>query len=269
MNNIEILPTVIVPCYNEEDRLHETTFLKLAESGQLRLLFVDDGSTDLTSAALRRLDASSDAISILTLMRNRGKAEAVRLGLIEASKQGATVLGYFDADLATPADELLRLLSIIESHEDLAAVFGARVAKLGSKIERTYFRHYMGRIYATLASMALGVDVYDTQCGAKVFRANPTFLEAIAQPFASGWAFDVELLDRLLRGTSSSPGISVDAVLEVPLTSWRDIHGSHLGTIDSVRSFLQLISIGIHHRNPDRASTDGESPRRIREELRD
>ena len=248
MSNDEILPTVVVPCYNEERRLDEATFLKLAETGRVRLLFVDDGSTDLTSSALGRLDASSDAISTLTLNRNRGKSEAVRLGLIEACEQGATVLGYYDADLATPADELLRLISIIQSDEELAAVFGARVAKLGSKIERNYLRHYMGRIYATVASTALGVDIYDTQCGAKLFRANPTFLEAIVEPFASGWAFDVELLDRLLRGTSSSPGIPVDAFLELPLTSWRDVRGSHVRTIDGIKSLMHLIFIGIDRR---------------------
>ena len=62
------------------------------------------------------------------------------------------------------------------------------MARLGSSIERNALRHYLGRAYATLASMALGITVYDTQCGAKVFRVNDTFVAALAEPFRSSWA---------------------------------------------------------------------------------
>ena len=129
-------------------------------------------------------------------------------------------------------------------------MFGARVAMLGSAIERTHVRHYLGRVYATAASLALGVDVYDTQCGAKVFRVNPSLLAAIEQPFNSQWAFDVELLGRLLKGSATTPGIPVEAFLEVPLNSWRDVKGTHLRTIDGLATVMQLVSIGRHHRKP-------------------
>jgi glycosyltransferase involved in cell wall biosynthesis len=248
MSDNHTLPTIIVPCYNEEHRLEETAFLDLAKSGRLRLLFIDDGSTDRTGAVLHRLAAESEEIDTLTLPHNVGKSEAVRAGLIEATERGAAVIGYYDADLATPPHELLRLLTIIESQNGLGAVFGARVAMLGSAIERTHLRHYLGRVYATAASMALGVDVYDTQCGAKVFRVNPTLLAAIGQPFNSQWAFDVELLGRLLKGSATTPGIPIDAFLEVPLNSWRDVEGTHVRAIDGLAAVMQLVSIGLHQR---------------------
>jgi dolichyl-phosphate beta-glucosyltransferase len=248
MSDDHPLPTIVVPCYNEEHRLEETAFLALAKSGRLRLLFVDDGSTDRTGALLHGLAAQSEDIDTLALPHNVGKSEAVRTGLIEATGRGATVVGYYDADLATPPHELLRLLTIIESQSDLGAVFGARVAMLGSTIDRTHVRHYLGRVYATAASLALGVDVYDTQCGAKVFRVNPALLAAIGQPFTSQWAFDVELLGRLLKGSATAPGIPVDAFLEVPLNSWRDVKGTHLRAIDGFAALMQLVSIGLHHR---------------------
>jgi glycosyltransferase involved in cell wall biosynthesis len=248
MNEDPTVPTIVVPCYNEEHRLDEQSFLGLAESGRLRLLFVDDGSADGTGAVLHHLSAQSTAIDTLTLPHNVGKSEAVRSGLLEATGLGATVVGYYDADLATPPDELLRLLHIIESRDDLEAVFGARVAMLGSAIERTPFRHYFGRVYATAASLALGVHVYDTQCGAKVFRSSRTFLEAIDQPFDSKWAFDVELLGRLLKGGATSPGIPVEAFLEVPLHSWRDVEGTHVRPTDAFASVMQVISIGLRQR---------------------
>jgi glycosyltransferase involved in cell wall biosynthesis len=239
---------IVVPCYNEEHRLEETAFLDLVKSGRLRLLFVDDGSTDGTSTVLHRLTDQSEDIDTLTLPHNLGKSDAVRAGLIRATGRGAAVIGYYDADLATPPHELLRLLTIIESQTSLDAVFGARVALLGSTIERTQLRHYLGRVYATAASLALGVDVYDTQCGAKIFRVSPTLLAAIGQPFNSQWAFDVELLGRLLKGSATTPGIPVDAFLEVPLNSWRDVKGTHVRAIDGLAAVMQVISIGLHHR---------------------
>ncbi len=246
--NSGTVPTIVIPCYNEERRLDERSLLCLAESGRLRLLMVDDGSTDRTGAVLDRLASRSNDIDTLVLPGNVGKSEAVRTGLVEATGRGATVVGYYDADLATPPNELLRLVHIIESRDDLEAVFGARVAMLGSTIERTALRHYFGRVYATAASLALGVHVYDTQCGAKVFRANRTFLEAIEQPFASQWAFDVELLGRLLKGSGASPGIPVDAFLEVPLRSWRDIEGTHVRPTDGLAAVMQVISLGLRQR---------------------
>jgi hypothetical protein len=96
--------------------------------------------------------------------------------------------------------------------------------------------------------MALGVVVYDTQCGAKVFRAGPELSHAIATPFASKWAFDVELLDRLLRGTGSLPGIPVEAFLEVPLASWKDVRGSHVRLSAGIEALAQITALGLRRR---------------------
>ena len=74
-------PVVVIPCFNEEHRIDERAFLDLVEKGEVRLLFVDDGSTDGTRALLERLSRQSDGISVLELPRNEGKAEAVRRGL--------------------------------------------------------------------------------------------------------------------------------------------------------------------------------------------
>ena len=125
--------------------------------------------------------------------------------MLMAVRNGAPVVGYYDADLATPPSELLRLAQTMRAASQPAGAFGCRVARLGSAIERNALRHYLGRTYATVASMALGVTVYDTQCGAKLFRVNETFAAALSEPFRSSWAFDVELLQRLLRGTATTP----------------------------------------------------------------
>lgn len=115
---------VVVPCFNEEQRFDDLAFLDLVSAGHIRLVLVNDGSTDGTGLILEQLVHKSDAIEMLRLPRNMGKAEAVRRGMCCAIESGARIVGYFDADLATPTTELLRLVRTLESREDLMGVFG-------------------------------------------------------------------------------------------------------------------------------------------------
>ena len=241
-------PTVVVPCYNEEHRMDEHAFLVLSDSGEVQLLFVNDGSTDGTRHLLDRLKRKSDAITVLDLPQNLGKAEAVRRGLLHSVASGAAIAGYLDADLATPGGELLRMLRLLEGRPELAAVFGSRVARLGSHIERSPFRHYTGRVFATVASMALGVAVYDTQCGAKVFRVNPNLVAAIERPFRSPWSFDVLLCQRLFDGISELPGLPISSFLEMPLDEWTDVTGSKVNVFDGMAAIVDVVGMGITRR---------------------
>jgi hypothetical protein len=165
---------------------------------------------------------------MLSLPRNRGKGEAVRLGLGRALQDGATTVGYLDADLATPPGEVTRLLEGLGA-EGVAAVIGSRIRFLGTHIERSAARHTIGRLFATLASLTLRVSVYDTQCGAKVFRRTPALERALAEPFVSRWCFDVELLGRLLIGEPGVEPLPLDGIRELPLARWRHRAGSKIG----------------------------------------
>lgn len=235
--------TIVVPCYNEAARLSRDLFLTLADTGALRILFVDDGSTDGTRAVLEDLRDKSSAIQVIGSSTNLGKAESVRRGLIWAIEQGSSLAGYYDADMSTPAEELLELVRVLETTPRLDAVLGSRVARLGSSIERSAVRHYLGRLYATAASLALGIAVYDTQCGTKVFRVTSHLKRAVSSPFRSSWAFDVELLQRLMMGTDDSPGLHPDQLLEVPLRSWQHVPGSKLRLRGAIAAFVDLATI--------------------------
>jgi glycosyltransferase involved in cell wall biosynthesis len=235
---------IVIPCYNEEKRLHGDELLLLLRDPRVHVLFVNDGSTDGTEALLRSLQASvTDRIDVLSLESNRGKAEAVRAGLLRALDAGARVVGFIDADLATPPDEVLRILDVIREDPALSAVMGSRVALLGSKIERNPVRHYLGRIFASIAAYTLKLMVYDTQCGAKFFRSGRALEAALAQPFTSRWSFDVELLGCLMVALEQRPGES-RRFLEVPLKRWSDIQGSKLRPLSMIKATLDLFRIG-------------------------
>lgn len=238
------LPLVVIPCFNEEARLDIERLGRLAESGRVALLFVDDGSDDGTAALLRRLQDASSSTDVLTLPHNVGKAEAIRRGLLQGIDSGAPVVGYYDADLATPPDELLRLIELLETRPDLEFVMAARVALLGRRVQRHAARHYLGRVFATVAALTLRIPVYDTQCGAKALRVSTAVREAISEPFRSTWVFDVELIGRLLRGSGSAEPIPLAAFEEMPLLAWSDVPGSRLRISGMVRSFVDLLVVG-------------------------
>jgi dolichyl-phosphate beta-glucosyltransferase len=235
--------TVVVPCYNEEKRIKPESFRPLVTQGGMRVMFVDDGSTDETRARLQAACTRGEGFSLLPLEKNNGKAEAVRAGMLLALERGAPAVGYLDADLATPAEELLRLRETMKA-AGAAVAFGSRVRLLGTQIERSAARHYIGRIFATVASRwTLRVPVYDTQCGAKIFERTPALEQALAKPFESTWTFDVELLGRLLYGAGHT-SLRVADFLEMPLREWRDVAGSKVRLRHGLGALWDLCWLG-------------------------
>lgn len=241
---------LVIPCYNEELRLPVEQIRSFArEQKDIRLLLVNDGSTDDTRRVLRELaSAVPDRIAVLNLERNVGKGEAVRAGMRKVLEEGgAELTGFWDGDLATPLDQIPRFIEYFE-RPAVEMVIGSRVKLLGRDIRRRAIRHYLGRVAATAISVSLGIAVYDTQCGAKMFRISPTLESMVAEPFVSRWLFDVELLVRLdaaLRGTDRDLS---DAVVELPLMKWVDIAGSKVKGADFARAGRDLVRIARHYR---------------------
>ena len=245
---------LIVPCYNEAQRLDDASLLSLVDATPgLNLVLVNDGSQDATESRLRALsEARPQRIEAISLPQNCGKAEAVRQGLLRALRGPAALVGYFDADLSTPISEITRLITTIKE-TGAAVVMGSRWSRLGSAIERSAVRHYLGRVFASAASLLLKVRVYDTQCGAKLFRRTPTLQAALEEPFLSRWAFDVELLGRLLTGAKEVPGLEIGRFLEVPLLEWHDVPGSKLRARAMTGALRDLVVIGVDLRRRRRA----------------
>jgi len=232
----------VVPCYNEAGRLPEGAFLEFARrQSDTAFLFVNDGSTDDTAGMLERLCAAGNGkFAALNLPRNLGKAGAVRCGVLAALQRNPEFVGYWDADLATPLAAVQDFLDVLDENPEIDIVMGARVKLLGRHVERYPFRHYSGRLFATAASLALHLGVYDTQCGAKIFRVTPGTREAFGAPFRSRWVFDVELLARYIAFTGKE---AANRIYELPLMSWIDVPGSKVKPWHGVQALWDIARI--------------------------
>ncbi len=239
---------LVVPCYNEADRFIAKAFSKaLSEQPQLSLLFVNDGSQDETGAVLKGfIKEHPERAALCDLTHNGGKAEAVRAGFLHAfsdTSLGFDFIGYWDADLATPLEEVPRFLEVYSQKPELWLVMGARVNLLGRSIRRQAKRHYLGRVFATMASIVLNLPVYDTQCGAKIFRKQAELATIFKAPFISGWIFDVELLARMGTLLKAKRQSSAERIYELPLLAWEDVKGSKIKGRDFFRAALSLLRI--------------------------
>jgi dolichyl-phosphate beta-glucosyltransferase len=228
---------LVVPCYNEEKRLDLVAFEEGAQ-GEVQILFVDDGSKDNTVEMISQFIKNKPNMHVHRCPKNGGKAAAVREGMLYVIRHPAlskaTWVGFWDADLATPLWEVPNMIQYAELYSsDVDSIWGSRVYRLGSKIIRSTKRHYLGRGFATLISLMLGVESYDSQCGAKLFRRASVEM-AFNEEFLSNWIFDVEIMLRL-KGKF---------LIEYPLRQWEDIPGSKVKVYREIlRVFRDILRI--------------------------
>lgn len=232
---------IIVPCYNEANRLDADAFMASLDAlPGVRFLFVDDGSTDKTLIHLKALKRRAPGrISILALAQNGGKAEAVRQGMLAATDCGAPFVGFWDADLATPLHAIFDMLRVGERFGDVDVIFGSRRRMIGHRIHRNISRRIVSRICNLMARMALGMPIGDTQCGAKLLRNTETLQMALARPFSAGWLFDVELFARIAVRTERRDA----AFYEMPLSEWQEIPGSNVSARVVLRAGFQMLRL--------------------------
>jgi dolichyl-phosphate beta-glucosyltransferase len=237
---------IVVPCYNEERRLHGVEFVDfIRKNSNISFLFVNDGSTDKTLQVLESLCAGNDGrLHLLDIQPNGGKAEAVRRGLLNAiDKLRPSFAGFWDADLATPLNAIPIFIETLNEREVRKMIFGARIRLLGRGVQRKSSRHYLGRFFATVVSMMLKLPVYDTQCGAKLFKVTPVLSQILAAPFLSRWIFDVEIIARLICAADGDRSMVEQAVFELPLMQWSDVAGSKLHPVDFFKAFWEIVAI--------------------------
>ena len=234
---------LVVPCYNEAKRLDFEEFKQWEQ--KYYFLFVNDGSNDNTLEVLRN-NFKNNAY-VLDLKNNFGKAEAIRQGVLFLKTlpifEEISWFGYWDADLATPLSEIDNFLLYRKAfYPETDAIIGSRIIKLGSNIRRTVQRYFFGRLFANIANIVLKVDMYDSQCGAKLFKKELTD-RCFAEPFISRWIFDVEIILRIKQ----------QKIVEYPLKQWEDKTGGHLRACSvALKTITDLVKLRNKYRKISR-----------------
>lgn len=208
---------IVIPAFNEARRLDPEAFRAHPE---LSYLFVDDGSSDNTASLIESWELPNS--KVFRLPSNRGKAEAVRAGMLAIHKNfsGLEWVAYWDADLATPFSEISNALKYGENfYPDADSIWCSRLVRLGSQIRRSYYRHVLGRLFMTVVGFLFRDGIYDSQCGAKLFRTQ-SIQTLFKDEFISQWIFDLEIQRR-----AKERGVKV---IEYPLMEWTDVGGSKL-----------------------------------------
>jgi dolichyl-phosphate beta-glucosyltransferase len=185
--------SIVVPCYNEEERLPRTVEqIERYFAGKpisYELILVDDGSTDGTRQIQDAAAERNPSVRVEALPRNRGKGRALAEGV--AASKGAEIL-VTDADLSTPIEEIEKLRVALTSGAGVA--IGSRSVK-GSRVEisQPAYRVLMGKVFNLLVQAVLLPGIWDTQCGFKLFRADVAH-EVFAGLTTDGFAYDPEVL---------------------------------------------------------------------------
>ena len=154
---------LIVPCYNEENRLSVAEVEKLAGMEDVRVFLVNDGSTDNTLELIEGIAANNSAISVINYKQNQGKAATIFRAYHDINHENTlhtSYYGFLDADFSTTADAFLELYKFILNHNETEFIFASRIATLNSAIKRHVHRHYIGRIQNDLF-----VHRYALSCG--------------------------------------------------------------------------------------------------------
>ena len=158
--------SVVVPLFNEARSL-ETLYSELAAAlddwGQpYEVIFVDDGSTDDSSAVLAQLHAETTNVVVVHLRRNFGKATALQAGFLEA--RGDLVV-TIDADMQDDPAEIPQLLAKLDEGFDLVSGWKTR---RHDPIARRLF----SRLFNWATAVVSGVRLHDVNCGLKAYRAE-------------------------------------------------------------------------------------------------
>jgi dolichyl-phosphate beta-glucosyltransferase len=181
---------VVIPAYNEEQRLPETlrrtADLLAARPWASRIVVVDNGSVDAT-AEVGSADLAGVDVCVIGCARP-GKGAAVRRGLLTSS---AEIVGFMDADLATPIGTLDRVVEEIRDGADV--VIGSRYLPDSEFTTEPSPTRKAGTAAFRQISRRLVPNIADTQCGFKFFRRD-VVADVLRRAETDGFTFDLEVL---------------------------------------------------------------------------
>lgn len=225
--------SILVPSFNEEDRLSPTlesiaNYIQ-ASGRKTEVIVIDDGSTDGTARLAESFRNSIPGLRVLSNGTNRGKGYSVRHGALEAC---GNYLLFTDADLSAPIEEAGKLLSALESHDVAIGSRAMNRALIG--VHESGFREFAGIVFNKIVRFMLRLPFVDTQCGFKAFRREKC-LPIFEQQTIERFGFDPELL-YLARHCGLS-------VVEIPVR-WSHSPATKINMMrDSLQMFMDVFII--------------------------
>jgi len=237
---------VVIPCYNEENRLRTEVFQSFVENNLgYHLCFVNDGSGDNTLEVLYDVARDKENISVYNIPMNRGKAEAVRQGILHLIKDPQLdYIGYLDADLSTNFKDFEDLVETI-STSNFQIVSGSRMQRMGANITKSSSRSIISKSVNMLIRKVLDMPFNDTQCGAKVM-SREVAENLFKQQFLTSWLFDVEIFIRMKEHYGEEYALGL--ICEQPLKRWVHEDGSKLTLSESFKIVNQLRQIVVNYK---------------------
>ena len=231
--------SVVIPAYNEQDRLVNTlekisAYLALQDYSS-QVIVVSDGSTDRTAAVARGWRPAGFPLEVIDRKENRGKGYSVREG---AARAGGDYVLFSDADLSTPIEDVAKLLPYLQ--QGFGLVIGSRNMEESELIVRQpFYRRLMGRVFNLLVRALAVPGIIDSQCGFKLFT-SPALAAISPLCRIDGFSFDVEMLFIARR-----LGLKIK---EVPVR-WLNAAGSSVSPVrDSLRMFRDVCRISLNGR---------------------
>jgi dolichyl-phosphate beta-glucosyltransferase len=228
--------SIVIPAYNEEERLPTTlrTIIDYFEnlSKDYEIIVVDDGSQDNTAEIAQHFNPR---VNVIKLPKNSGKGAAVREGISHA--QGDFIL-FSDADLSTPITEFHKLQESLENGSHVA--IGSRAIDSSLiKVHQPFYREFMGKTFNKIVRALVLRGIQDTQCGFKMFK-NSVAKQIFSLAKIDGFGFDVEILYLAHKMNFK--------IAEIPV-EWRNDTKSKISPVyDSLKMFFEILKIRSLHK---------------------
>ena len=223
--------SIIIPAYNEEERITKTlnSYLDYLKGKiNFEIIVIINGCTDNTLEVVKKIAQKNKEIKYVDIGKVASKGIAVTEGFKLADSE---LIGFVDADLATPPNAFYDLVKNIENYD---AVIASRWMK-NSKINKSQplTRIIAGRSFNILVNLLFNLKLKDTQCGAKLFKKT-ALKDILADIGKTRWAFDVDVLYLLKRKNYKTK--------EIP-TEWSEPGGSHVKIKTVIEMFLSIVRL--------------------------
>lgn len=186
--------TIIIPCYKEHERLPK--FLEnlsiLIKNSNIKILIIDDGSPENYFDLLKTNVSKflNKNIELHHYEKNIGKGHAIAYGINLAKTK---YVGFLDADGSIGEKEVFRMVNYFRKNSEIDMLISSRIAMLGRTIDRKISRHVTGRIFATISNILFPIQVYDSQCGFKLF-SKAKYENVKNKIIDNQWLWDTQLL---------------------------------------------------------------------------